>query len=204
MTSLRAKLAVSVKKGERLALLASRLEGRIAQLEDELKAAAKELGATKNECQAANDELAASRRVDGQAALYRAKLQVEAERGARLTGALMQLQAGPLWPVMARLHAFERRFPKFCRAILAAQKGAVWMVTFRVPSRLRLRRTALTILRSGLFDEQAYCNRYPEVVLSGFLPIYHWCLIGWKHGYYPNPLFHSAWYTKDQSQRPDA
>jgi tetratricopeptide (TPR) repeat protein/glycosyltransferase involved in cell wall biosynthesis len=53
--------------------------------------------------------------------------------------------------------------------------------------------------RSGLFDQQWYLLRNPDVKAAGIDPLHHFVTVGWKQGRDPHPLFDTDWYLKEQS-----
>ncbi len=50
------------------------------------------------------------------------------------------------------------------------------------------------IEQSGLFDASWYLTQAPEAAASGFDPLEHYFLVGWKEGRSPGPNFDAAWY----------
>jgi hypothetical protein len=54
--------------------------------------------------------------------------------------------------------------------------------------------------RSDLFDEEFYCESYPEVIATGMSPIEHYLRVGALEGRRPNPLFDSAFYLATNSE----
>jgi len=52
------------------------------------------------------------------------------------------------------------------------------------------------ITKSGLFDEQWYLNRYPEVAKSELTAVEHFIKYGAEKGYNPSNLFDTCWYLK--------
>ncbi|QQO53387.1 MAG: glycosyltransferase [Thiohalocapsa sp. PB-PSB1] len=144
----------------------------------------------------AKQEIDSLRPLEWRINLYRQQLLVAENRVSRYSRGLSQLHSAAIWPITSRLHALGCKLPRLTRAIMAAQKALWWALCLKLPARLRLRSQARKILASGLFDEQWYIEHYPDAVLSGCLPVFHWCLIGWRRGYYPCPLFHTSWYQK--------
>lgn len=61
---------------------------------------------------------------------------------------------------------------------------------------------AVAMIRgSGLFDEGWYRATYPDVADSGLDPIEHYLTIGAPRGYWPNPLFDTAFYARQMARR---
>jgi GT2 family glycosyltransferase len=58
-----------------------------------------------------------------------------------------------------------------------------------------IQRDAEIIAESGLFDEQWYLRRYPDVAASGRDPLIHYLAFGAAQGCDPNPLFQTQWYS---------
>ena len=73
--------------------------------------------------------------------------------------------------------------PRSCCGISLARK-----------ERASIRRLATAIITNRLFDESWYIARYPDVVLAGSDPLWHWLTVGWSEGFDPNPLFDTDWY----------
>jgi GT2 family glycosyltransferase/glycosyltransferase involved in cell wall biosynthesis len=131
----------------------------------------------------------------------------EGERASRFQNERNQLlfdlnarQSRNTWLIAKRLDSIERRWPSAVRAAAALPKWLWWTAGLKLPHRLRNRRDARAIMRSGLFDEGWYVDRNPDVVTSGYRPLMHWMLIGWKEGRDPNPAFDTNWYLQ---QYPD-
>jgi hypothetical protein len=57
-----------------------------------------------------------------------------------------------------------------------------------------------TLQRSDLFDEEFYCESYPEVIATGMSPIEHYLRVGALEGRRPNPLFDSTFYLATNSE----
>jgi hypothetical protein len=56
-------------------------------------------------------------------------------------------------------------------------------------------RRAYEIMNSGLFDENYYRERYPDVAASGLTPLSHFVLSGCCEGRDPHPLFDTVYYV---------
>ncbi|MEM7352687.1 MAG: glycoside hydrolase family 99-like domain-containing protein [Acidobacteriota bacterium] len=80
-------------------------------------------------------------------------------------------------------------------------KLPLWLLSFRLGSRLRWWRQARQILRSGLFDPAFYLRRYPEVGQLQIDPLYHFVRYGGAEGRDPNPFFNASRYRE---RHPDA
>jgi len=66
----------------------------------------------------------------------------------------------------------------------------------KLKDRFKLRRQARMLLANKLFDMSWYVERYPDVILAGNNPLWHWLSVGWQHGFDPNPLFDVKWYVR--------
>ncbi len=104
------------------------------------------------------------------------------------------LQNSASWSLNGRLMHLEQRLPRLTRAAFAAARAIWWTLTLSWRQALLRRARARRILASGLFDETWYAHRYPDVLLCGYRPIFHWLAIGTREGRDPNPLFDGAWY----------
>ncbi|MEX0300164.1 MAG: glycosyltransferase [Kordiimonas sp.] len=62
---------------------------------------------------------------------------------------------------------------------------------------LPLKKSRKVIRDAGLFQQDWYLDRYPDVVRSKHDPLDHYILEGEKLGYWPNPYFDPAWYLKN-------
>jgi hypothetical protein len=49
---------------------------------------------------------------------------------------------------------------------------------------------------SGLIDNGWYLRQYPDIEATGFEPLLHFCIHGWKEGRKPNFYFDPAWYLR--------
>ena len=142
------------------------------------------------------------RRIDE---LQTALIDEQAERAtvAKQRSVLVQrldaVQTSDTWRVCSPLRNAESRWPRLLRSAVAVPRMLWWTLTFRLRPRLHLRRTADTLLRSGLFDRGWYIEHNPDVVLSGAHPVYHWLLTGWKEGRDPNRLFDTSWYLEQNA-----
>lgn len=50
---------------------------------------------------------------------------------------------------------------------------------------------------SALFNAEWYLRRYPDVAIANFEPLAHYIMHGHAAGYFPNPIFDSAWYSSN-------
>ncbi|WP_175534550.1 glycosyltransferase [Thiocapsa roseopersicina] len=117
----------------------------------------------------------------------------ESQRQKLLTR-VAALQTSASWSLNGRLMHLEQRLPGLTRAAFAVARATWWTLTLSWRQALRRRARARRILASGLFDETWYAQRYPDVLLCGYRPIFHWLAVGAREGRDPNPLFDGAWY----------
>ena len=59
-----------------------------------------------------------------------------------------------------------------------------------------LRKEAVTIALSGMFDKKFYLEHYPDVRLAGIDPLKHFIKHGWKEGRNPSKDFNTSFYLK--------
>lgn len=116
------------------------------------------------------------------------------DRRQMLLTKVTALQTSASWSLNGRLIHLEQRLPRLTRAAFAVARATWWTLTLSWRQALRRRARARRILASGLFDETWYAQRYPDVLLCGYRPIFHWLAIGAREGRDPNPLFDGAWY----------
>jgi hypothetical protein len=127
-------------------------------------------------------------------------VEIRVARFKQVFYALNAQQSGFAWQIAKPLRWIETRWPRVARAAMAGPQIAWWTVSMQLPQRMRLRQEAKEIEASGLFDMDWYVDSYPETVLSGYRPIFHWMLAGWREHLDPNPYFSTAWYLQ---QNPD-
>ncbi len=107
---------------------------------------------------------------------------------------LNTIQTNASWQLSSLSRFVEYRWPSLVRGIVGLAKITWWALSFRLPSRLRLRRQIRRVLAAGLFDVRWYIVQNPDIVLHGANPILHWFVTGWKEGRQPNPVFDVTWY----------
>ena len=118
----------------------------------------------------------------------------------QLLHALNRIQTSATWQLSRILRSLEYRWPGAVRGLAALPKLAWWTLSFRLPSRLRIRRQAAQISASGLFDLSWFIEHNPDVVLGGLSPVYHWLLDGWKQSRNPGPGFDTDRYLHDHPE----
>jgi hypothetical protein len=52
------------------------------------------------------------------------------------------------------------------------------------------------LAKSGLIDNEWYFRQYPDIIPTGFEPLLHFCIHGWKEGRRPNFYFDPTWYSQ--------
>ena len=92
------------------------------------------------------------------------------------------------------IRALEASAPGLLRRLVLIPKITGWLVSFRLPQRLRIRKQANELLATHLFDRIWYVEHNPEVVLADQNPVFQWLTIGWMEGRNPNPMFDTRWY----------
>jgi glycosyltransferase involved in cell wall biosynthesis len=135
-----------------------------------------------------------------------------AEQGQRLEAALVGREAelhgitsSASWRMTAMVRAFGNSLPSGTkRRFRSVIQLAWWTLTLQLRARLRqrsqLRRTKDLALESGLFDQEWYLTRNPDVAQAGVDPMEHYLLSGGFEGRDPSSLFDSKWYL---TQNPD-
>ena len=73
---------------------------------------------------------------------------------------------------------------------------AYWTLTLQLPSKLRQRKIARTLLDSGLFDTEFYLSENPDVAQAGIDPIAHYLSDGVSEGRKPNLHFDTIYYLQ--------
>lgn len=84
----------------------------------------------------------------------------------------------------------DLRLDRSFGSLALAAKLPLWLVTGRLPSRLRWWRRGRELLRSGRFDAEDYLQRYPDVGRQGIDPLYHFVRFGEPAGIDASP---SGW-----------
>lgn len=140
----------------------------------------------KYESKGANLERALAAARDSASSIERQRQKLMARVGA--------LQTSASWSLSGRLIQIEQRLPRLTRAVFSVARATWWTLTLSWRQAVQRRARARRILASGLFDETWYAQRYPDVLLCGYRPIFHWLTIGSHEGRDPNPLFDGAWY----------
>lgn len=119
------------------------------------------------------------------------------EECARLAYRLNALQSGPAWRLAQPIRALESSWRIGAKVLAAVPRLIRDLMTGRLVQRLRIRRNARRIVRSGLFDEQWYVPRNVDVVLAGRRPLDHWMSMGWREGRDPAQGFNTQRYIAE-------
>ena len=150
----------------------------------------------------------------GMAQQERLRVQVSqmAEQDQRLEATLVGREAelhgitsSASWRMTAMVRAFGNSLPPAIkRPFRSVVQLAWWTLTLQLRARLRqrsqLRRTRDLALESGLFDQEWYLTRNPDVAQAGVDPMEHYLLSGGLEGRDPSSRFDSKWYL---TQNPD-
>lgn len=71
-----------------------------------------------------------------------------------------------------------------------------WFLTSQLHERIKQKRLAKLIGKSGLFDAPFYSEQNPQIVRAGIDPLFHFVTSGACEGHNPNPLFDTSYYLK--------
>ena len=135
-----------------------------------------------------------------------------AEQGQRLEATLARREAelrDITSSTSSRMTAMVRAFgnslpPGIKRRFRSVIQLTWWTLTLQLRPRLRqrsqLRRVKDQALKSGLFDQEWYLTRNPDVAQAGVDPMEHYLLSGGLEGRDPSSWFDSKWYL---TQNPD-
>ena len=128
-------------------------------------------------------------------------LRISRQDAARLThlntslgSRLAVIQDSPAWSLTRSVHLLTERLPGPANALAKVLKFTWWTATLTLTSKIAERRIEGQLLGSGLFDIHWYLEQYPEFILTGCRPTYHWVSQGWQEGLNPHPAFDTAWY----------
>ncbi len=113
-----------------------------------------------------------------------------------LAGRLSYHQTHLSWQAVRPLLWIEDKAPWLMAGAAGTAKTLAWLFSGQLPRRIALRHQAAEITAVGLFDEDWYVGEHPEVLHSGYRPLYHWLEQGAAQGWSPHPLFDTAWYLK--------
>ncbi len=117
---------------------------------------------------------------------------------------LGMIQDSPAWPLSRGLIVVTERLPRPANALSKILKYGWWTATLTLTSKIAERRVEGQLLSSGLFDRNWYLEQYPEVILTGCRPTYHWLNQGWGEGFNPHPAFDTTWYLSElKEELPD-
>ena len=110
------------------------------------------------------------------------------------------IQNGAAGQLSRPLRTLEQSSPNLVRKLALVAKLAWWVLSFRLPQRLRMRRQANELLATHLFDQTWYVENNSDVILADHNPVYHWLTCGWREGRDPNPMFDTAWYLEQNPE----
>ncbi|MFT5444509.1 MAG: hypothetical protein ACI8W3_003565 [Myxococcota bacterium] len=83
------------------------------------------------------------------------------------------------------------------RPLKRAAKLLYWAATGQLSVRVRERRQARELRRSGLFDVEYYLRTHPDVARHGMDPHLHYIVYSAAEGRNPNPLFDTTYYLEN-------
>ena len=157
------------------------------------------------EAQEAKDRLKEQQNLHSSLGITLKTARQEAARLARLNRSLRSqlssIQDSPAWSLTRGLHLLTRRLPGPANSLAKFLKYSWYTATLTLTSKLAERRIEGQLLGSGLFDTQWYLEQYPEVILTGFRPTYHWISQGWHQGLNPHPAFDTLWYLSEVKEK---
>lgn len=96
------------------------------------------------------------------------------------------------------------RFGSLGQALVIARSG-VWRGSGRTLHDLRhmaayaRRRANPSVSPLTALDQAWYLDTYPDVAVARRSPLVHYLLVGGREGRDPNPLFHGAWYRRENA-----
>jgi glycosyltransferase involved in cell wall biosynthesis/LmbE family N-acetylglucosaminyl deacetylase len=131
------------------------------------------------------------------------KMSLKREQGevSRLNGIyevmvsrLTDIQISSAWRFTKWIDDATSRVPNLAHAVVGGINYLKWWVTGDHKNKIRQRKLENKLIDSGLFDGHWYFMRYPEVLLQGYRPSYHWVTMGWREGRNPHPVFDTTWY----------
>jgi hypothetical protein len=127
-------------------------------------------------------------------ALSDALVQSEARAGLS-QAAVAALQQSTSWRITAPLRLAREALARLQYSAAVFPLMRAWQA-LRMQSRARLRdrRDARVIAKSGLFDRDWYLRRNPDVAALGIDPIRHYVAYGAREGRDPSPFFSTGWY----------
>ncbi len=131
---------------------------------------------------------------------YRDKCVTLEEQRNQLLHRLNAIQMWRSWRLGRLSISLEQNTREYSHAAGALPPRMCSGKALQANDRRRLRRQAGRLLDAGLFDVSWYAESYPEVVLAGEDPVWHWLITGWHEGLNPNPCFDTVWY---QEKYPD-
>ncbi len=111
----------------------------------------------------------------------------------RLSGEVTELHArldavfrSTSWKISAPIRGMKYSIVWAAKVPRRALKVLYWAITFQLIRKLRARRTAITISKSGLFDTAFYLERNPDVAEAGVNPLVHYIEHGAAEGRSPD------------------
>ena len=174
-------------ENQRLEEEVAKQQADLAQVEVEARASREAMGAERQASQAAIEEMRIRFDMQRQAAI------ADANRSRRL---LARLKRSRWWFITAPLRVgttLMREFSRRVRFWKPLPAGATPLLSFLRPSAIR---DARAIRRGGLFDDDFYLHRYPDVEDTHQLPLVQYVVTGARERRQPHPLFDSSFYLE--------
>jgi GT2 family glycosyltransferase/glycosyltransferase involved in cell wall biosynthesis len=202
MTRLQAKLgSARVQTAQLLADLAATRE-QLAERQQGLDTRTMELADAREQVAELRDAVEARSRevvrLGSELAAARHRVGQSEASAEAVSQVLTEIQRSTVWRLTGPIRLIGSRMTWIRRRTRQLIKVIHWAATWRLPSeirrRLRLRRDHRLIAASGLFDDEWYLDRYPDLRGFGCPPAVHYLQHGAREGRYPNPLFDSRWY----------
>jgi hypothetical protein len=148
--------------------------------------------------QALQEKHGLAARLDHMSAELQRAQQVSAERAAAREAAHAQALAEAQKVHETQIHTSRGQLVDAEAALSheTAKHAHTGVVAKLLSAKLRRRRLARQLIRSGLFDTSWYVTRYPDVERSGLGAAEHYLEIGFCHGYWPNAFFDTRSYLE--------
>ncbi|MEE4376788.1 MAG: hypothetical protein V2J55_04645, partial [Candidatus Competibacteraceae bacterium] len=191
------------------------LEGELSSSRSQVQGLEREVSNSQTKAQQFQEELLKSRSKAKhlEIELSGNRLEVESLNGEllvtrketdQLRNEIERIKRSKIWCAAEWLHKGFTWILFFEHGFKFAIKLIWWSVTLRLPSKLsiwrRLRSEHQLIGASGIFDNDWYLEKNPDVATTGANPLAHYLSSGAAEGRDPNPLFDGDWYLK---QNPD-
>ncbi len=202
LTRLQAKLGTARLQAVRLDAELTAAREQLAERRRTLDASAMELANERRQVAELQDAVEARStevvRLGSELAAAQHRVGQSEASAEALSQVLDEIRRSTVWRLTGPIRLIGPRMAWIRRRTRQLLKVIHWAATWRLPSEIRrrlgLRRDHRLIAASGLFDDNWYLDRYPDLRESGCLPAVHYLRHGAREGRYPNPLFDSRWY----------